>query len=257
MQDVIAKIAPEYPNVKFIVYDTSMDYSNGAFPNVYSIEYKQCDGSFLAGVLAASMSQSKQIGFVGGMDNTVIYDFLVGYIQGAQAVDSSIKVTSSFVGNFTDSARAKELATSQYNMGTDIIFSCASNAGDGTMQAGKDLGKYVIGVDSDQAKLYQDTDPVLAKLIPTSVLKRVDISLLQAVKAAQEGNLAWGTSVSVGIAENCIGLADNDIYQSIVPQKTRDLIDQYTKEIKDGSITVKSAFDMSTDELTAFVNSAK
>lgn len=257
MQSIIAKVAPEYPDTHFIVYDTAMDYSQGGFENVYSIEYKQNDGSFLAGVLAAAMSQSGQIGFVGGMDNTVIYDFLVGYIQGAQTQNPDIKVASSFVGNFSDAARAKELATSQFNMGADLIFSCASTAGDGTVQAGKELGKMVIGVDSDQAMVYQETDPETAKLIPTSVLKRVDISLFQAVEAAQKGELAWGTSASVGIAENCIGLADNEIYESVVPQETRDLINSYIEKIQSGEIQVKSAFDMSNEELLAFVDAAK
>lgn len=257
MQEVLSKIAPEYPDQKFIVFDTAMDYSNGAFPNVYSIEYKQNDGSFLAGVLAASVSKTGSIGFVGGMDNTVIYDFLVGYIQGAQSVKKDIKVSSSFVGDFSNTARAKELALSQYQMGTDIIFSCASTAGDGTIQAGKEMGKWLIGVDSDQALLYKETDPELAKLILSSVLKRVDISLLQAVEKAAKGELKYGEKVAVGIPEDCIGLADNEIYQAEVPADVRTLITQTIEKIKDGSIEVKSAFGMDTQEVVDFVNAAK
>ena len=257
MQEIVSRVSPEYPDQKFIVYDTSMDYSQGGFENVYSIEYKQNDGSFLAGVLAASMSQSGQIGFVGGMDNTVIYDFLVGYIQGAKTVDPNVKVVSSFVGNFSDAARAKELATSQFNMGADIIFSCASTAGDGTMQAGKELGKMVIGVDSDQAMLYKETDPDMAKLVPTSVLKRVDISLFQAVEAIQKGELKWGTRSAVGIPEDCIGLADNEFYQSLASQEVRDLVDSYTEKIKNGEIEVMSAFTMENDALLDYVDKAK
>ncbi len=257
MQEIVSRVAPEYPDQKFIVYDTSMDYSNGGFENVYSIEYKQNDGSFLAGALAASLDKSGQIGFVGGMDNTVIYDFLVGYIQGAKAVNPDIKVVSSFVGNFSDAARAKELATSQFNMGADIIFSCASTAGDGTMQAGKELGKMVIGVDSDQAMLYKENDPEMAKLIPSSVLKRVDVSLFQAVEAIQKGELAWGTRSAVGIPEDCIGLADNEFYQSIASEETRAQIDSYIEQIKNGEIEVLSAFSMENDELLGYVDKAK
>lgn len=257
MQEIVSRIAPEYPDKKFIVYDTSMDYKAGDFSNVYSIEYKQNDGSFLAGVLAASMTKTGTIGFVGGMDNTVIYDFLVGYIQGALTVNPNIKVQSAFVGDFSNTARAKELALSQYNMGADIIFSCASTAGDGTMQAGKEVGKFVIGVDSDQAMLYKETDPEQANLIPTSVLKRVDMSLLQSIKAAQEGTLKWGTRVSLGIAEDCIGLADNEIYQKIVPAATKALITDYSEKIKSGEIKVKSAFDMDNQEILDYVNKVK
>jgi len=257
MQEIVTRIAPEYPDKKFIVYDTSIDYTAGDFSNVYSIEYKQNDGSFLAGVLAASMTKTGTIGFVGGMDNTVIYDFLVGYIQGAQTVKPDIKVQSAFVGDFSNTARAKELALSQYNMGADIIFSCASTAGDGTMQAGKEVGKFVIGVDSDQAMLYNETDPDQANLIPSSVLKRVDMSLLQSITAAQEGTLQWGTRVGLGIAEDCIGLADNEIYQKVVPEDTKALISEYSEKIKSGEIKVNSAFDMENQEILDYVNEVK
>jgi len=257
MQEIVARIAPDYPDKKFIVYDTAMDYSAGDFSNIYSIEYKQNDGSFLAGVLAASMSETGIIGFVGGMDNTVIYDFLVGYIQGAQTVNPDIKVQSAFVGDFSNTARAKELALSQYNMGADIIFSCASTAGDGTMQAGKEVGKFIIGVDSDQAMLYKETDGEQAELIPTSVLKRVDMSLFQSIEKAQQGALEWGTRVALGIPEDCIGLADNEVYQEIVPAGTKALVDEYIEKIKSGEVEVVSAFTMENQEMLDYVNNAK
>lgn len=257
MQEIFTRVTPDYPDHHFIIYDSAMDHSDGGFSNVYSIEYKQNDGSFLAGVVAASLSETGHIGFVGGMDNIVIMDFLVGYIQGAKTINPDIRVASSFVGDFIDAARAKELALSQYEMGVDIIFSCAATAGDGTMQAAKELGKYAIGVDSDQAILYKDVDPELAELIPTSVLKRVDISLFQAIEAASKGELKWGTRVAVGIPEDGIGLADNDIYQKVVPEETRKLVDDYTEKIKSGEIEVVTAFNMDNDELLKYVDDAK
>lgn len=257
IQEVLSHVAPDYPDQKFIIFDTTMDYSNGDFENVYSIEYKQNDGSFLAGVLAAAMSESGNLGFVGGMDNTVIYDFLVGYIQGAKEQNPDIKVASSFVGDFSNTGRAKELALSQYQMGADVIFSCASTAGDGTMQAGKELGKMLIGVDSDQAELYKENDPELADLILSSVLKRVDISLVQALEKAVKGELEYGQRVAVGIAEDCIDLADNDIYQSQVPENIRNTVNDYKEKIKNGEIKVVTAFGMENDELLDYVNSAK
>ncbi len=125
------------------------------------------------------------------------------------------------------------------------------------MQAAKELGKYAIGVDSDQAILYKDVDPELAELIPTSVLKRVDISLFQAIEAASKGELKWGTRVAVGIPEDGIGLADNEIYQKIVPEETRKLVDDYTKKIKNGEVEVVTAFNMDNDELLKYVDDAK
>jgi len=260
MQALVTKVVKDYPNQKIIVYDTSMDYAadkEGAFKNIYSIEYKQNEGSFLAGVLAAKMSKSGKIGFVGGMDNTVIMDFLVGYIQGAKTVNPAIKVIPSFVGNFSDTAKAKELTFAQHQMGADIVFSVASNAGEGTLQASKEHGKLVIGVDSDQAMLYKDTDAVLANLIASSMLKRVDQSILLAVKAAKEGTLAWGTRVALGINEACVGLADNEIYQKVVPEDVRKTISDYTAKIQSGAIKVDTAFGMDQAALKSYIDSVR
>ena len=260
MQEIVSKVAPEYPNQKVIVYDTSMDYSSdskGAFKSIYSIEYKQNEGSFLAGVLAAKMSKTGVIGFVGGMDNTVIRDFLVGYIQGAKAAVPGIKVIPSFVGNFFDTAKAKELTFAQYQMGADVVFSCASNAGEGTLQASKERNRLAIGVDSDQAMLYESSDPVLANLIMSSMLKRVDQSLFLAVQQAQKGSLAWGTRVALGINEDCVGLADNPIYQKVVPADVRRVVNSYNDQVKGNQIKVVTAFGMDQAAFNRFVDEVR
>jgi len=260
MQEIVTKLAPEYPNQKIIVYDTSMDYASDtkkAFKNVYSIEYKQNEGSYLAGVLAASMSKTGVIGFVGGMDNTVIRDFLVGYIQGAKDINGSIKVIPSFIGNFSDTAKAKELTFAQYQMGADVVFSVASNAGEGTLQASKERNRLVIGVDSDQAMLYQASDPVLANLIMSSMLKRVDQSIYLAVEQALGGKLAWGTRVELGINEACVGLADNPIYQKVVPADVRSVINNYNDKIKAKQIQVVTAFGMDQTAFTRYVDAVR
>ncbi|MCL2126627.1 MAG: BMP family ABC transporter substrate-binding protein [Treponema sp.] len=260
MQEIVSKVAPEYPNQKVIVYDTSMDYgsdSKGAFKNIYSIEYNQNEGSFLAGVLAAKMSKTGIIGFVGGMDNTVIRDFLVGYIQGAKAANPAVKVIPSFVGNFFDTAKAKELTFAQYQMGADVVFSVASNAGEGTLQASKERSNLVIGVDSDQAMLYESSDPVLANLIMSSMLKRVDQSIFLAVQQAMNNKLAWGTRAALGINEDCVGLADNPIYQKVVPADVRQVISGYNDQIKGNQIKVVTAFGMDQTSFNNFVNEVR
>jgi basic membrane protein A len=260
MQEIVSKIAPSYPNQKMIVYDTSMDYASdtrGVFKNIYSIEYKQNEGSYLAGVLAASMSKTGVIGFVGGMDNTVIRDFLVGYIQGAKDINPSIKVVPSFVGNFSDTAKAKELTFAQYQMGADVVFSVASNAGEGTLQASKERNRLVIGVDSDQGMLYLDSDPAMAKLIMSSMLKRVDQSIFLAVEQVTKGNLAWGTKVEMGINEDCVGLADNQIYEEVVPANVRSVITDYTNRVKGKQVQVVTAFGMDQGAFTSFVDEVR
>jgi basic membrane protein A len=257
MQELVTKVARDYPEQKFIIYDTSVDYADGANKNVYSMEYKQNEGSYLAGALAASVSASGVIGFVGGTDQVVINDFLVGYIQGAKELKPAVKVVPSYVGNFSDTAKAKELAFAQYAIGADVVFSVAANAGEGALQAAKERGKLAIGVDSDQAMLYLASDPALAKLIVSSVLKKVDQSILLAVRAAKEGTLAWGTRAVLGINEDCVGLADNEIYQSEVSAEVRAKIAALNEQIKSGAIKVDTAFGLDQTTLNNYVNAVR
>lgn len=258
MTDYVAKASKEYPDKKFIMYDTSLDYEKEEFPNVYCIEYKQNEGSFLAGAVAATLSESKNIGFIGGMDIPVINDFLVGYIQGAQQVTPDVKVAISYIGNFSDAAKGKELAFAQYGTGTDLIFSCASTAGNGALEAAKEKGNKAIGVDSDQAMLFKESgDDVMAELIATSVLKRVDVSLKRAIDLDLKGELKWGNREALGIAEDAIGIAQSDIYMKVVPQELQQEIAQLEQQIKEGKIEVQTAFGMDNDALNEVRDAVK
>ncbi|QEY35985.1 BMP family ABC transporter substrate-binding protein [Caproiciproducens galactitolivorans] len=248
MSEKLAQIAAQYPDKKYIIFDSSVDYTDGKCSNVYSIEYKQNECSFLAGVAGALTSKTGKLGFVGGMENTVINDFLMGYIQGAKAVNPNIKILISYVGNFTDTAHAKELTLAQINQGADVIFQVASNAGLGVIDGCAAKGKYVIGVDSDQALAFQSSDPAKAQSILTSALKRVDISITKAVKEAQAGTLKYGQSESLGLADDCVGLGT---YNKNVTKDVQDKVAEYAEKIKSGSIKVDSAFGKSTSEIEA------
>jgi basic membrane protein A len=142
-------------------------------------------------------------------------------------------------------------------MGADVVFSVASNAGEGTLQASKERNRLVIGVDSDQAMLYQETDPVMANLIMSSMLKRVDQSIFLAVQQAINGTLAWGTRVELGINEDCVGLADNPIYQKVVPANIRSVIAGYNEQIKGKQIQVVTAFGMDQNSFTRYVDAVR
>ncbi|GMO33465.1 MAG: BMP family ABC transporter substrate-binding protein [Termitinemataceae bacterium] len=260
MTEIVAKVAPDYPDQKIIVYDTSVDYDSdaaGVFKNTYSMEYKQNEGSYLAGTLAACMSKSGIIGFIGGMDDMIIRDFLVGYIQGAKDINAAVKVIPSFVDSWSDSAKAKELTFAQYQMGADVIFSVAANAGEGVLQASKERNRLVIGVDSDQAMLYEASDPDMASLIMSSMLKRVDQSIYLAVEQAVKGTLPWGGREELGINDDCVGLADNPIYQKVVPQDVRGIITDKTNGIKEKKIKVLTAFGMDHGTFTSFVDAVR
>ncbi|MCL5676860.1 MAG: BMP family ABC transporter substrate-binding protein, partial [Firmicutes bacterium] len=214
MTDALQKIAPQHPDKKYVIFDTAVDYTKAKLDNVYSILYNQNEGSYLAGALAAMVTGSKMplandkhtIGFLGGMDIPVINDFLVGYIEGAKQVDPQIKVAVSYVGDFANPAKGKEMALAQYQQGADIGFNVAGETGLGQLDAAKDMKRYAIGVDSDQAMLFKDSDPKKAELVVTSMLKRVDNSLVRAIKLYQDGKLTFGKAENLGLKDNAVGL---------------------------------------------------
>ncbi len=265
MTEYLEKIAPQHPDKKYIIFDTAVDYSKGNLDNVYSILYKQNEGSFLAGALAAMVTNSdmplaneeKIIGFLGGMDIPVINDFLVGYIQGAKYVDPDIKVAISYVGDFANPAKGKEMALAQYELGADIGFNVAGETGLGQLDAAKEKNRYAIGVDSDQAMLFKDSDPEKANLILTSMLKRVDNSLLRALRLYKEGSLEWGKAENLGLKEEAVGLAHNEFFEELVPEEFKQRLEELEAKIISGEITVDTAFGMDTKTLDEIRNSVK
>jgi basic membrane protein A len=265
MQEILEKVAPQYPDKKYFIFDSSVDYTKGKLDNVYSIQYKQNEVSFLAGVVAAKVTTSnmplanpqKIIGFLGGMDTPVINDFLVGYIQGARYVDPDIKVAISYIGDFSNAAKGKEMALAQYNLGADIGFNVAGQAGLGQLDAAKEKNKYAIGVDSDQAMIFKDSDPAKANLIVTSALKRVDNSLLRAVKMYKEGKLVFGKAENLGLSEEAVGLADNEFYEKLLSEDIRKEVKDLADKIASGEIKVDTAFGMDTAKLNELRNSVK
>lgn len=246
MEQTVQEAASLHPDKKFIIFDTTVDYSDGKNSNVYSITYKQNEGGYLAGIVAASLTETGVIGAVGGIDIPVINDFIVGYIQGAQSVNPNIKVAISYIGGFVDSARGKELALAQFNgQNADIIFQIAGNAGLGVLEAAAEAGFLGIGVDSDQAGiLFEDGRSNIADVIPTSVLKDVGASLKRAIDLNEDDTVPWGEAESVGLTEGSVGIARNEFFDRLVPANVLPLLDSAEAAIRDGSITVDSAFGM-------------
>lgn len=254
-QEPIQNVAPDYPDTKYILFDASVDYDKGDYSNVYSINYKQNEGSFLAGVMAGEMTETNTIGFLGGMQGSVIDDFMLGYIQGAQYANKDIKVLTGYVNSYSDSATCKEMSLADYNQGNaDVVFTAAGASGVGTLDAAKETGKWAIGVDSDQAMLYKDSDPEKANHIPASVMKRVDNSLVRAFDLNAEGKLPWGKSETLGLADGAVGLSENEFYEKLVPENVRADIEDASKKIVSGEITVDTAFGKTNDEIAKIVS---
>ena len=243
------KVAEQYPEQKFINFDIE---EGSGLENVYSMFYSTNEIGFLCGVVAAATTTSDmaladenaKIGFIGGMDIPGINDFMVGYIEGAKYVNPDIKVSVSYVGDFTDVATAKEIALNQYKSGVDIIFACAGNSGNGVIDAANELNKYAIGVDSDQAKLYAESDRAKAEKIVTSGYKTIDQTILRAVKEAKEGTLAYGTHEQFGVKEDGVGIVKNEFYQAAVTEDVYKTVEAAEAALKAGEVTVSTAFKM-------------
>lgn len=260
MESYVTKFSEKYPDQKFILYDEGFDFDENPRDNVYNILYKQNEVSFLIGSLAAMMTtdesikninSDKSIAFLGGMEDAVIQDFLIGYIEGAKYIDPEVSVTTAYVNNFTDVVAAKSLALLQYESGVDIGYNVASMAGLGQIKAAHDMDLYAFGVDSDQAALM----PEMAANIPTSAMKNVGNSLYDAIKLDMNGELAYGTTVRLGLKENGVGLAEGSNYETIVPENIRAKIAEITESIKSGDIVVDTAIGKSEEEINDLLDS--
>ncbi|BBI36431.1 BMP family ABC transporter substrate-binding protein [Cohnella abietis] len=240
MSDITKDLAARYPKVNFIFFDEVIE----GVPNVYSMLYSQSEGSFLAGAFAALATTStelkganpeKVIGFVGGMDIPIINDFKSGYEQGAHYVDKDVKVVASYIGDFVNAPKGKEIGLAQINsQKADIVFSVASAAGLGTLEGANEKGVYSIGVDANQNPLYPGS-------VLTSMLKNVDQSIFRAIELLQKGELKLGTNEVLGMKEGGVGLAKDELYEKYVPQSIRDKMKEIEDKLSTGDITVKSS----------------
>ncbi|WP_020612160.1 BMP family ABC transporter substrate-binding protein [Sediminispirochaeta bajacaliforniensis] len=256
MTELLNQVAPQYPDQRFINFDTSIVETPN---NVYSMFYATNDIGFLAGTVAALVTTSDlplsndeaTIGFLGGMDIPGINDFLVGYIEGALNINPDIQVLISYAGDFNDPAKGKELSLVQYNAGADIIYNVAGGTGLGLMDAAKAANGYAIGVDSDQAMLFRESDPQKASHIVTSTIKRIDQSVLRAVSLALSGELPFGTHEVLGVKEGGVGLAKNEFYDAVMSDELKARVEAVTQELVAGQIEVSSAFGMESEQINA------
>lgn len=255
MADFLARVAAQYPDKRFIIFDVAVPYEQcpNRCENVYSILYKQNEGSYLAGLYAGLMVQQdlpgmnparKMIGAVGGMDIPVINDFIVGYRQGARdaGLDPDRQVLVQYAGGWNDPARGKEIAKAMYQQGASIVFNVAGGTGEGIFEAAAEDGRWAVGVDSDQWLILKDQKPRVAERILTSMMKNVDNSLFRALQLALEDRVPWGRAESLGIAEGGVGLAKNEHYERVTPPEIKARIEQAEQAILNGQIAVDTVF---------------
>lgn len=235
----LEEIASTYPDVTFVYAD---GVSAVTMDNVISVSYLENEGSYLAGVMAAMMTtrtdyeginEDKVLGFVGAVDSTTIHNFLTGFEQGVASVDSEIKVLPVYVGDYNDPATGKELALSLYDQGADIIYAAASNSGDGVSEAAVELGRYVIGVDTD--KSFQGPENVMG-----SMLKNVTKSFYDVIAAKNNGE-PLDAEQRCGLSKKWVEMYFIDSMAQFLPEEVMTAIAQAEERIVSGSVTVQEA----------------
>jgi len=223
--DAVERVAPDFPDTKF-----GMIIGESQQPNVISVLSKEQEGSFLAGVLAASMSATNKIGFLGGVDAPQINRFYAGYQQGAKAVKPDIQVTPVYVGDFEDPTKGKELSLLLIQQGHDVIYQAAAKSGLGLFDAVKETGKYAIGVDVNQ------NDLVPGKVLGSMVI-HYDQWVYQLMQQLKEGTLKGGITWH-DLKDGMIGLETATPDQVQIPDDVLKKIEDYKQKIISGEIKV-------------------
>ena len=201
--DWTVEIANEYPDTHFVVVDPPIE----GVPNATGLIFKSHDQCFAVGVIAALMTETDKIGFVGGMDDPNLRNFQEGYWQGARYVNPDIEIFNGWVGSWSDANKAKELALTQFGDGADIIFAAAGGAGHGVHEAASDEGLFSIGVGMDQCDVQPGS-------VMCSALKNVNVATYDAIQKMVDGTLTGGT-LAYGLEQDAVGtcwLYDTDTY---------------------------------------------
>jgi basic membrane protein A len=231
----LEKVAGEFPDTKFGIIDMVVDK-----PNVQSIVFKEHEGSFLVGVLAAKTSKTGKVGFVGGMDIPLISKFGCGYAQGVKYVNDKDEVFANMTGTdfhaWNDPVKGGELAKSQIDRGADIVYAAAGATGQGVLKAAADAGKLGIGVDSDQDNLFPGK-------VLTSMLKHVDVATYKSFMAAKDGTWKAGIQ-ALGLKEGGVDYAVDEWNKSVLTPEAKSAADAAKADIISGKIQVH---DYTTD----------
>jgi basic membrane protein A len=220
----VAKVARANPKTMFAIVDAVVELAN-----VQSFVYREHEASFLGGMAAAMASKSGKVGMVGGMDIPLVRKFACGYEQGAKYANPQAEVVVTMIGAtpsaWTDPVRGAELTKAQVSQGVDVVFSAAGSSGIGIMQAAKDAGILAIGVDSNQNPLHPGT-------MLTSVMKRVDLAVLQAFDGVKPGVTA------LGLKEGGVDLAMDEHNARLITPAMRTRLDAARTDIVSGKLKV-------------------
>jgi basic membrane protein A len=248
------KLAVAYPDKKFVVIDYSVKYDDRGVimplaANLAGITFKEEEGSYLVGAIAALTSKTGKIGFIGGMDSPIIRKFQAGYLAGARAVRPDIRVLVKYAGitnqAFNDPQKGYRIATRMYQEGADIIYHASGATGAGLFRAAKRMKRLAIGVDIDQSAQAPG-------LVLTSMIKNVDLAVFESVRSFIDGKFSGGIR-AMGLREKGVGFVQNDQNSKLLDRDNLNQVLALQSKIIAGKLIVPATGDnkflMSKDDL--------
>ena len=235
MGDVLARVAPEFPDVKFAIFDVVLD-----IPNVASVNYKSNEGSFLVGAIAGLKSESNKIGYIGGADVPLLHEFEAGYIAGIHAVNPEADITVEYISEdatgFGLPDKAKELALSQYENGIDVIYVAAGGSGQGVLEAAQAQQQFIIWVDANGNHLAPG-------LVLTSMTKEIPTSVQRIIQETVEGNFMAGVRY-FGLADGGVSYAVDEHNQPLLSEDLIATVESLKAKIIAGEIVVPDTISL-------------
>ncbi len=233
--DDITAIARDFPEKRFACVDYTVDSTRPLPPNLVALEFREEEGSFLVGALAALVSKTQVIGFIGGMESPLIKKFEVAYRAGAHEVRPRCKVLVGYAGvtgeAFKNPGKGKELALGQYDQGADIIYHASGVTGLGVIEAARLRHKLVIGVDSDQ---YHEAPGYVL----TSMTKVVDKAVFEIIRSFKESRFEGGRVVTFGLRSNGVDYVYDEHNKNLIPPAVHDSVEAIRARIIAGDIIV-------------------
>lgn len=233
--DALKAVAKDYPKVGFVILN---QVQPGA--NVASVLFKEQEGSYLAGALAAEVASDPKIkgvgpkpiiGVIGGIKSAGIDKFIGGYIQGAHDINPKVEVKVAYSNNFGDPAIGHQMAKAMFDQGASIVYQVAGGTGIGVIQAAKETGHFAIGVDTDQ-------DGMAPGNVLTSMIKRTDLAVETVIKDYAAMKFPGGQTVTLGLAENGVGLSPMTHTKAMIPPAYIRKVEELRKKIIAGEIKV-------------------
>lgn len=234
LTDALAEVSAQYPDSKFALIDSVVEADN-----VVNYLFREQEGAFLAGVIAALTTQTNAIGFVGGIRIPPVMRYEVGYVAGARSINPDIEIAIAYADDFEDPDTGKELSLAQFNAGADVVHAAAGRTGIGAFDAAIEKGEgfWVLAADRDQSSLGEDFQ--LA-----AVIKGIDTAVYDSIKSVQDDTFVGGVN-NLGIADNGISLG---AIHSSTPAETLEIIEAYSAAIAAGTIVPP----VDDDTLTSF-----